>query len=135
MRCCADVRVGSLVPVYDRCLPRPELGEERKSISGGWRSAISQKEKSVLPEKAGHWSLATLREKLVKTGAKVVHQGRYLTFQQQIYDPGGPCRRAARPAQFAWYSHNPTRSDWLPSTSFAAEAKARRCHWRVRTKS
>ncbi len=28
-----------------------------------------------------HWSLATLREKLVKIGAKVVAHGRYVTFQ------------------------------------------------------
>ncbi len=43
----------------------------------------------MLPEKVGHWSLTTLREKLVKIGAKVVHHRRYLTFQQQIYDPVG----------------------------------------------
>jgi hypothetical protein len=29
----------------------------------------------------GHWSLTTLREKLVKIGAKVVSNGRYVTFQ------------------------------------------------------
>ena len=29
----------------------------------------------------GHWSLTTLREKLVKIGAKVVRHGRYVTFQ------------------------------------------------------
>ena len=28
-----------------------------------------------------HWSLTTLREKLVKLGAKVVRHGRYTTFQ------------------------------------------------------
>ena len=28
-----------------------------------------------------HWSLTTLREKLVKIGAKVVVHGRYVTFQ------------------------------------------------------
>ena len=28
-----------------------------------------------------HWSLTTLREKLVKIGAKVVRHGRYVTFQ------------------------------------------------------
>jgi hypothetical protein len=62
----------------------------------------SQKEKSVLPEKVGHWSLATPREKLVKIGAKVVHHGRYLTVQQQIYDLGEPGRSAARQALIAW---------------------------------
>ncbi len=29
----------------------------------------------------GRWSLTTLREKLVKIGAKVVAHGRYVTFQ------------------------------------------------------
>ena len=28
-----------------------------------------------------HWSLTTLREKLIKIGAKVVSHGRYITFQ------------------------------------------------------
>jgi len=28
-----------------------------------------------------HWSLTTLREKLVEIGAKVVRHGRYVTFQ------------------------------------------------------
>ncbi len=28
-----------------------------------------------------HWSLTTLREKLVKIGARMVRQGRYITFQ------------------------------------------------------
>ncbi len=28
-----------------------------------------------------HWSLTTLREKLIKIGAKVMRHGRYVTFQ------------------------------------------------------
>jgi len=35
----------------------------------------------ALPKEVEHWSLATLREKLVKIGAKVVRHGRYVTFQ------------------------------------------------------
>ncbi len=35
----------------------------------------------ALPEEVEHWSLTTLREKLVKIGAKVVSHGRYITFQ------------------------------------------------------
>ena len=35
----------------------------------------------ALPEEVEYWSLKTLREKLVKIGAKVVHHGRYVTFQ------------------------------------------------------
>ena len=35
----------------------------------------------ALPEEVKHRSLTTLREKLVKIGAKVVRHGRYVTFQ------------------------------------------------------
>lgn len=35
----------------------------------------------ALPKEVEHWSLITLREKLVKIGAKVVRHGRYVTFQ------------------------------------------------------
>ncbi len=35
----------------------------------------------ALPKGVEHWSLTTLREKLVKIGAKVVSHGRYVTFQ------------------------------------------------------
>ncbi len=34
-----------------------------------------------LPKEVEHWSLTTLREKLVKIGAKVVNHDRYVTFQ------------------------------------------------------
>ncbi len=35
----------------------------------------------ALPKEVERWSLTTLREKLVKIGAKVVRHGRYVTFQ------------------------------------------------------
>ena len=35
----------------------------------------------ALPKAVGHWSLTTLREKLIKIGAKVVRHGRYITLQ------------------------------------------------------
>ena len=35
----------------------------------------------ALPDEVGHWSLTTLREKLIKIGAKIVRHGRYITFQ------------------------------------------------------
>jgi len=35
----------------------------------------------ALPKEVKHWSLTTLREKLVKTGAKVISHERYVTFQ------------------------------------------------------
>ena len=35
----------------------------------------------ALPKEVEHWSLTTLRDKLVKIGAKVVSHGRYFTFE------------------------------------------------------
>ncbi len=35
----------------------------------------------ALPQEVEHWSLTTLREKLIKIGAKVVRHGRYVIFQ------------------------------------------------------
>jgi hypothetical protein len=35
----------------------------------------------ALPRSVQHWSLTTLREKLIKIGAKVVRHARYVTFQ------------------------------------------------------
>jgi hypothetical protein len=35
----------------------------------------------ALPTEVEHWSLTTLREKLVKIGARIVRHGRYIVFQ------------------------------------------------------
>ncbi len=35
----------------------------------------------ALPAAIEHWSLTTLREKLVKIGARIVRHGRYVVFQ------------------------------------------------------
>jgi hypothetical protein len=35
----------------------------------------------ALPREVAQWSLTTLREKLVKIGARIVRHGRYLVFQ------------------------------------------------------
>ena len=35
----------------------------------------------ALPEEVEGWSLTTLREKLVKIGARIVRHGRYVVFQ------------------------------------------------------
>jgi hypothetical protein len=45
----------------------------RRSIAG-WRSL-------ALPQEVEHWSLTTLREKLVKIVARIVRHGRYVIFQ------------------------------------------------------
>ena len=52
-----------------------EWPERRSSHS------LDPKQKFAVPEEVEHWSLTTLREKLVKIGAKVVRHGRYITFQ------------------------------------------------------
>ena len=44
-------------------------------------SAFSHKQTLALPREVEHWSLTTLRGKLVKIGAKVVRHGRHVTFQ------------------------------------------------------
>ncbi len=44
-------------------------------------SLHSHKRKSVRPEDAERWSITTLREKLIKIGAKIVRHGRYVIFQ------------------------------------------------------
>ncbi len=38
----------------------------------------------ALPEAVEPWSLTTLREKVIKIGAKVVRHGRYVTFQVAV---------------------------------------------------
>lgn len=35
----------------------------------------------ALPDEVAHWSLTTLRVKLIKIAAKMVRHGRYITFQ------------------------------------------------------
>ncbi len=35
----------------------------------------------ALPAEVEHWSMTTLRDKLIKIGATVVRHGRYVTFQ------------------------------------------------------
>ena len=35
----------------------------------------------ALPQEVEHWSLTTLRDKLVKIGARIVRHGRYVVFQ------------------------------------------------------
>ena len=42
---------------------------------------FSGKRKLALPKPAESWSLTSLREKLVKIGAKVISHGRNVTFQ------------------------------------------------------
>ncbi len=63
----------------------------------------------ALPGEVEHWSMTTLREKLIKIGAKIVRYGRYVTFQmaevamrrelfQKILSLTGDLRRRPVPA-------------------------------------
>ncbi len=47
----------------------------------------------ALPREVEHWSLTTLREKLIKIGAKVVRHCRYVTFQLAEVQLLGGCSR------------------------------------------
>ncbi len=60
------------------CLLFPQ---DRTYKRGRGESVVDPKEKSAVLEEAEHWSLTTLREKLVKIGAKIVRHGRYVIFQ------------------------------------------------------
>ena len=44
-------------------------------------SACSHYRTLATPKEVEHWSLTTLREKLIKIGAKAVAHGHYVTFQ------------------------------------------------------
>ncbi len=60
-------------------------------------SARDPKQTLALPKKVGHWSLTTLREKLVKIGAKAVRRGRHVTFQMaEVAVPGSLFQKILR---------------------------------------
>ena len=46
-------------------------------------SGYCQQQRIKLPQQVEHWPLTTLREKLIKIGAKVVRHSRYVTFQME----------------------------------------------------
>ena len=54
---------------------------EANDAAQGFRDLSGVADTLALPDAVEHWSLTTLREKLVKIGAKVVRHGRYVTFQ------------------------------------------------------
>jgi hypothetical protein len=71
----------------------------------------------AMPKTAEPWSLTSLREKLVKIGAKVVSHGRYVTFQmaelavprQMFQDILSLIAPSARPHQHGSPGSNATR--------------------------
>ena len=44
-------------------------------------SVVSHKQKLARPKDVKRWSMTTLRVKLIRTSAKMVRHGRYVTFQ------------------------------------------------------
>ncbi len=74
------------VPGYKRTSRRPKSTSAYTPESGRNRGQLSESVVDplatlALPQQVEHWSLTTLREKLIKIGAKVVRHGRYITFQ------------------------------------------------------
>ncbi len=51
------------------------MSRRRRSLDGDGDTDVA------LPSSMKHWSLTTLREKLIKIGAKVVRHAKYVTFQ------------------------------------------------------
>lgn len=58
----------------------PQRGPAPASCPGSYNLANFMRT-LALPNEVAHWSLTTIREKLVKIGAEVVARGRYVTFQ------------------------------------------------------
>ena len=55
----------------------------------------------ALPDQVAHWSLTTLREKLVKIGARIVRHGRYVVFQLEDGGAASVLRRDPAPNRAA----------------------------------
>jgi Transposase DDE domain group 1 len=58
----------------------PTRGKPPAGGRGGGNFALGMRT-LAMPKTAEPWSLTSLREKLIKIGAKVVSHGRYVTFQ------------------------------------------------------
>ncbi len=75
---CFDVRFSRIWGLSGTCRPIPSFpyGVSCRKFRD---NAVFMRT-LALPKEVEHWSLTTLREKLVKIGAKVVIHGRYVTF-------------------------------------------------------
>jgi hypothetical protein len=74
----------------------------------------------ALPASVKHWSLSSLRDKLVKIGAKIVTHSRYVTFQMTHLRIGAADESFAREA-------------WVVTAPEAARMDVRFSGWRVST--
>ena len=76
----------------------------------------------ALPDAVEQWSLTSLREKLIKIGAKIVRHGRYVTFQMaEVVIPRDLCRRHPAPHRPAQTAASPGMSDGTPFLRVAAD--------------
>ena len=63
----------------------------------------------ALPASVKHWTLTTLRDKLIKIGGKMVHHARYVTFQMaEVAVPRGLYRAMLR--RIASFAAKPVRA-------------------------
>jgi len=58
----------------------PLLSQSIFSRLAGYED-VNDAERLALPKPVRHWSLTTLRDKLIKIGAKVTRHSKYTTFQ------------------------------------------------------
>jgi len=70
------------LPVCLGCLPLPELRVFRTTLGHARKVwGLANSSHSAPLAETERWTYTTLREKLVRIGAKVNHQGRCITFQ------------------------------------------------------
>jgi hypothetical protein len=74
-----DERV--IVPLHPRPVTSFNRHRDRTDSSSYRRTVRADARTLVLPDKVERWSLTTLREKVVKIGAKVIAHARYTVFQ------------------------------------------------------
>ena len=73
----------------------------------------------ALPRSVKHWSLTTLREKLIKIGAKAVRHAKYLTFQMAEAAMRASCSRRSSTASIA----SACRQRWCHVADAATERR------------
>jgi len=73
---------GKLAAAWCGCFIHPlPSGRARRSRQAFFLTLFLVRFQAVLPRSVRHWSLTTLREKLIKIGAKVVRHSRQVIFQ------------------------------------------------------
>ena len=76
----------------------------------------------ALPDAVEQWSLTSLREKLIKIGAKIVRHGRYVTFQMaEVVIPRDLFADILAPYRSAQTAASPGMSDGTPFLRVAAD--------------